>query len=172
MILSGGGLVRSLLLPLRRVVVSDLVDWVQRHVQLGWGVPLWIMILGLGFDLNHLLGVVGLVVVLVWGLNLDTCCQVPGLLVSLFGFLLFFALGVRRREDLYLCVVFLGLDLVALATFAGLLVFSVSSKLGHAAAVLVCAAVVPEAFLAHPAASSSFLNVLVCLSGVLPPSGP
>ena len=56
------------------------------------------MILGLGFDLRHLLGMVGvgLVVVLVWGLNLDTGGRVPCLLVSLFGFLLLLALGVKR----------------------------------------------------------------------------
>ena len=56
-------------------------------------------------------------------------------------------------------------------TFAGLLVFAVSSELGHAAAVLACTAVVPEAFLSLPAASSSFLNALLCLGGVLPPGG-
>ena len=59
---------------------------------------------------------------------------------SLCGFFLFLALCLRRQGDLYLCVFFLGLDLFALATYAGLLVFAVSSKLGHAGAVLACAA--------------------------------
>ena len=49
--------------------------------------------------------------------------------------------------------------------------FAVPSELGHAAAVLACAAVVPEAFVAIPAASNSFLNALLCLGGVLPPGG-
>ena len=130
------------------------------------------MIFGLGFNLGRLLGVVcvGLVGVLVWGPDLDTGGQVSGFLVSLSGFLLFPALGVRRREDLYFCVFFHGLNLFTPATFAGLLVFAVSSELGQSAAVLAFAAVVPEAFLALPAASGSFCAFL-CLGGVLPPGG-
>ena len=67
-------MVRGLLLPLCCLVTSDLVYWFQHLVQLGWGIPWWIVIFGLGFDLGHLLGVVGvgLVVVLVRGLDLDT----------------------------------------------------------------------------------------------------
>ena len=68
-ILGGGSLVCGLLHPLRHVVISDLADWVRRLVQLCRGVPWWIVILGLGFNLGRLLGVVGvgLVVVLVRG---------------------------------------------------------------------------------------------------------
>ena len=168
-ILGGGGLVRGLLFPLRRIVTLDSDDWVQRLVQLGRGVAWWIVILGPGFGLGHLLALVG-VGVLVWGLNLDTGGLVPGLHVSGFGFLLFLALGVRRREDLYFRVFFLGLNLFVFATFADLLVF-VSFKLGHAVAVLACAAVIPEEFFALPAASNSFLSALLCLGGVLPPGG-
>ena len=56
-ILGGGGMVRGLLHPLRRVVTSGLADRVRRFVQLCRGVPWWIVILGLGFNLGRLLGV-------------------------------------------------------------------------------------------------------------------
>ena len=89
----------------------------------------------------------------IWGLGLGPTSRVPGLLL---------ALGVKRQKGLYL---------IALATFTGLLGFTVSSKLGYAAAVLACAAAVPEAFFALTAASNSFPNAFLCSAGVcVPPS--